>query len=411
MQEQYYQHILSNGIRLLYVPSQIPITYCGFAINAGTRDELDNEQGIAHFVEHMLFKGTTHRRAFHIINRLESVGGQLDAYTTKEETFIYAAVPQKYTSRAMELLNDLVFNSTFPQHELEKERDVILDEIQSYNDSPSELIYDDFEELLYPHDALGRNILGTVDTLEKFNSQDLKNYTNRCHTTDEMVFFITGDLPFNKIIKLAERYFTHPATTRNFKRNLPIIGSSKIVKKPKDTWQTHCLMGTEAFALNDTNRLPFVVLNNILGGPMMSSKLNLSIREHNGLAYNIESGISTYSDTGVFNIYFACDPKFYSKCHRLVCEELKKLCDKGLSDRQIKLAQRQIEGQMLISSQNHENRILGMAKAFLHTNQCKADAYILEKVRAITASQLQEIAQKIFNVDQFIQLIYTASEK
>lgn len=402
---------LSNNIRLLHVYEDVPIALCGYAINAGTRDELDHEQGLAHFVEHMLFKGTTHRRPFHIINRLESVGGQLDAYTTKEETFIYATIPNKYTSRALDLLYDLIHHSTFNQTELEKEREVILDEIQSYNDSPSELIYDEFEELLFPHDALGRNILGTAQCLEGYTAEDLKAFTKRCHTTDQMVLFYIGDMPFKQWVKLVEKQYSGTGaitpTTRSFKRTIPKIGTSAIIKREKDTSQAHCMMGCEALRLEDSDRVGLILLNNILGGPMMSSRLNISIREHHGLSYGIESSITCYSDTGLLNIYFGCDPKHVKRCLSLVNIELAKLRNHPLTPRALALAQKQILGQDLIGNQNIENRILAIAKGFLHTNRFQTKETIRAQVEAVTSEQLQTLSQRFLDPKQFIHLYYT----
>lgn len=402
----YQTHTLSNGIRLLHVPDESPIIYCGFVVNAGTRDEHDDEQGMAHFVEHMLFKGTQHRKSWHIINRLESVGGQVDAYTTKEETFLYATVPSLYVNRAMELLADIMFHSVFPAHEITRELDVVLDEIQSYNDSPSELIYDDFDELIFANSPIGRNILGKAEILETFNSQKLTDFVSRCHTTDNLVFFSLGKTDFSKIIRLAERLFDVPASQRQFVRQAPQNYSPNSIKASKDTFQTHCLLGNRAFQLDHPDRVALVLLNNILGGPNMSSRLNMSIRERNGLAYNVESNLSTYVDTGVWTVYFGCDPKNAKRCLQLIGKELHRLRTQPLEVRQLQTAKLQMEGQMMIANENKENLILAMAKLFLHQNQCWSDEEIHERIMAVSAEKLHTIASDLFKEEHLTQLMF-----
>jgi len=388
------------------MPDASPITYCGFAVNAGTRDENDDEQGMAHFVEHMLFKGTQHRKSWHIINRLESVGGQLDAYTTKEETFLYATVPSLYLNRAMELLADIMFHSVFPEHELVRELDVILDEIQSYNDSPSELIYDEFEELLFADSPIGRNILGKSEILKTFTPERLSAFVSRCHTTDNLVFFSLGNTDFQKIIRWAERLFDVPASQRPFVRQSPSTYLPNCIKASKDTFQTHCLVGNRAYQLVHPDRVALVLLNNILGGPNMSSRLNLSIRERNGLAYNIESNLTSYIDTGVWSIYFGCDPKNAKRCLQLIDKELERLCTQLLEPRQLQTAKSQLEGQLLIANENKENLILAMAKSFLQQNYCLSDQEIHERIVAVTAEKLHDVAADLFQKEALTQLIF-----
>ncbi len=406
LEMRYKTHTLSNGIRLLHVPDVSPITYCGFAINAGTRDENDDEQGMAHFVEHMLFKGTQHRKSWHIINRLESIGGQVDAYTTKEETFLYATVPSLYVNRAMELLSDIMFHSVFPAQEIARELDVVLDEIQSYNDSPSELIYDDFDELIFANSPIGRNILGKADMLETFTSQKLTDFVSRCHTTDNLLFFSLGNSDFSKIIRLAERLFAVPASQRQFVRIAPHNYTPTHIKASKDTFQTHCLVGNRAFHLEHPDRVALVLLNNILGGPNMSSRLNMSIRERNGLAYNIESNLTAYVDTGAWAVYFGCDPKNAKRCLQLIGKELHRLRTQPLEARQLQTAKLQLEGQMMIANENKEGLILAMAKLFLQQNYCWSDEEIHERVMAVSAEKLQAIAADLFNEEYLTQLMF-----
>lgn len=425
----YNIHTLSNGIRVLHLPDIMPISYVGVAIDAGTRDELPDESGMAHFVEHLLFKGTKHRRSWHIINWLESVGGQLDAYTTKEETYIYATVPTEYTERALELLADVVLNSTFPENEIEKERDVVLDEIQSYNDSPSELIYDEFEELLFPHDPIGRNILGTEQSLETFDSERIKAFVNRNYTPDLMVVFAMGNIKFDWLVKKVEKYFTAtkfspklgemvedqrgvqkfltPRSSFLTHRQSPQLYTPVHRTTPRDTYQAHCIIGNRCIPMTSDERLTMLLLNNILGGPNMSSRLNLALRERNGLCYTIESNVTNYTDTGVWNIYFGCDPRNLAKAKRLCMQQLDLLCHTPLNDNQLATAKRQLRGQVLIGNQNKENLILGLSKAYLHGLELKPDSEHFQFIDSLTPSDLQSLAQRIFNPDQLSTLIYT----
>ena len=421
----YNIHTLSNGIRVLHLPDAMPISYVGVAIDAGTRDELPDESGMAHFVEHLLFKGTERRRSWHIINRLESIGGQLDAYTTKEETYIYATVPTEYTDRALELLADVVLNSTFPENEIEKERDVVLDEIQSYNDSPSELIYDEFEELLFPNDPIGRNILGTEQSLETFNSARMQAFVRRNYTPDRMVIFAMGNIKFNWLINRIEKYFNFEQSEKfnsvssvdSVRKNTySVRQNSRLIPQPytpahrttpRDTYQAHCIIGNRAVSMTSPDRLTMLLLNNILGGPNMSSRLNLALRERNGLCYTIESNATNYTDTGVWSIYFGCDPRNLAKAQRLCMQQLDMLCSTPLNDSQLAVAKRQLRGQVLIGNQNKENLILGLSKAYIHGLELKPDSEHFQFIDSLTPSDLQSLAQRIFNPDQLSTLIYT----
>ena len=423
------QFSTANGIRVLHFADTMPISYVGVAIDAGTRDELPNESGMAHFVEHLLFKGTKRRRSWHIINWLESVGGQLDAYTTKEETYIYATVPTEYTERALELLADVVLNSTFPENEIEKERDVVLDEIQSYNDSPSELIYDEFEELLFPHDPIGRNILGTEQSLETFDSERVQQFVHRNYTPDRMVVFAMGNINFDWLVKKIEKYFyitnfspklgemvedqrgmqkfLIPHSSFLTHRQAPQLYTPTHRTTPRDTYQAHCIIGNRCIPMTSDERLTMLLLNNILGGPNMSSRLNLALRERNGLCYTIESNVTNYTDTGVWNIYFGCDPRNLAKAKRLCMQQLDLLYTKPLNDKQLTIAKRQLRGQVLIGNQNKENLILGLSKAYLHGLELKPDSEHFRFIDSLTPSDLQSLAQRIFNPDQLSSLTYT----
>ena len=401
-------HTLSNGIRILHLTDNMPISYVGVAIDAGTRDELPDESGMAHFVEHLLFKGTKHRRSWHIINGLERVGGQLDAYTTKEETYIYTTVPTEYTERAIELLADIILNSTFPENEIEKERDVVLDEIQSYNDSPSELIYDEFEELLFPHDPIGRNILGTEQSLETFTSERMQAFVSRNYTPDRIVVFAMGNIKPDWLLKKVEKHFSVRQIRQVRQvRQLPQKYTPAHRTTPRDTYQAHCIIGNRGIAMNTEERLTMLLLNNILGGPNMSSRLNLALRERNGLCYTIESNVTNYTDTGVWNIYFGCDPRNLAKAKRLCMQQLDLFYTKPLNDKQLATAKRQLRGQVLIGNQNKENLILGLSKAYLHGLELKPDSEHFRFINSLTANDLQQLAQRIFDPKQLSSLTYT----
>lgn len=399
---------LPCGIRVLYHYSKSPISCCGFAIDAGTRDELPEELGMAHFVEHMLFKGTKRRRTSQVIGQLENIGGQLDAYTEKEETFVYSVFPTRYTMRAIDLLSDIIFHSTFPQEELEKERLVILDEIESYEDSPSELIYDDFEGLLYPNHPIGRAILGEANVLETFDSNMMKAFVQRNYTAENLLFFYAGRCSQERIIDYCNRCFDPISIQGNNTtlRTTPTAARGLFKEIERETSQAHCLIGCEALPLNHNDRFTLALLNNILGGPMMSSHLNLAIREKRALAYTVESSTTAYSDTGLWSVYFGCDHNDVKTCMRLVDKELEKMRQTPLSNMLLARAKRQLLGQLLIASQSLENNILSMAKIALHENINPKTIKTEERIREITAADVQTLANRLFNPDNMVKLLY-----
>jgi predicted Zn-dependent peptidase len=401
-------YTLPNGIRLVHKPDDSPVAYCGIAINTGTRDEEDYEQGMAHFVEHMLFKGTQKRKAWHILNRLESVGGEINAYTTKEETFIYSTILKEDFERAMELTADIVFHSSFPQNEMEKEIDIILDEINSYKDNPSELIFDDFEDFLFADYPIGRNILGKAELLQKYTPDDIRKFVSNNYKTTEMVFFSLGNVPFEKIIRWAEKYLgTTPYSSRDKKREIPLMYTPKQINTKKDTHQAHYMIGNRAYNLQEEKeRLGLYLLNNILGGPGMNSILNLALRERNGLVYNVESNFTSYSDTGLWNIYFGCDQKNLKRCEKLVQQELIKIRENKISENQLSKFKKQIIGQIAISAENKESLVLSMGKSYLHYNRFDSIEEVNEQINQITTSELQEIANEIFDDKKLTTLIY-----
>ena len=404
---EYTTYTLPNGLRMIHMPAQSPVAYCGYAVNAGARDEEPQEHGLAHFVEHMIFKGTEHHKANYILNRIESVGGELNAYTTKEETFVYSIFMKEHFLRAFDLLTDLVFYSSFPEIEIEKEKDVILDEISSYEDSPSELIFDDFENLLYKEHALGHNILGEEETLERFSTTTGKSFMNRYYTPGNMVFFSMGDIPFNKIVKWAESLFsTLPAHSSPQKRKVPTLSSASSLTMSKETHQAHVMIGSHAFSMFDEKRIPMFLLNNIIGGPGMNNRLNVSLREHNGLVYSVESNITSYTDTGLFSIYFGTDPKNKEKAIRLVHREIEKLHETKVTDKQLTAAKKQALGQLGVSIDNREGVFLNMGKSFLHYNFFASMEEVFNQINDITAEGILDIAQTVLAPDKLFMLSY-----
>ena len=404
-----YQTVtLPNGIRIIHEQNPINVAYCGYAIDAGTRDEQADEQGMAHFVEHLIFKGTRKRHAWHILNRMENVGGDLNAYTNKEETVIYSAFLKEDFLRAAELLTDIVFNSTFPQNEIEKEVEVIIDEIQSYEDSPAELIFDDFEELIFPDHPLGRNILGKPEQLRNFRSEDALRFVNRYYKPDNLIFFVQGNLDFNRIVRSMEKVTAGIpfSTTENYTRQVPGPYHPRQVVLHKDTHQAHVMIGGRGYNAYDERRTGLYLLNNILGGPGMNSRLNVALREKRGLVYSVESNLTAYTDTGTFCIYFGCDLKDTDRCIELVQKELRNLRKQPLTTSRLNAAKKQIIGQIGVASDNFESNALDMAKSFLHYKQYEAKEKLFQRIESLTASYLQDIANEMFDENYLSTLIY-----
>jgi predicted Zn-dependent peptidase len=403
----YNIHTLPNGLRIIHAPNQSAVTYCGFAIDAGTRDEAEHEQGMAHFVEHLLFKGTKKRHAWHILNRMEHVGGDLNAYTNKEETVVYSAFLTEHFPRAVELLTDIVFHSTFPQHEIDKEVEVIIDEIQSYEDSPSELIFDDFEGLLFPHHPLGRNILGNPKLLRQFKSEDALRFTSRYYCPKNAIFFVQGNVDFKRVIRLLEKATADlTSNAETFSRKRPDIYVPQNQTIHRDTHQAHVMIGSRGYDAHNEKRTALYLLNNILGGPGMNSRLNVSLRERSGLVYNVEANLTSYTDTGVFCIYFGTEHDDVERCIRLVKKELKRLCDKPLSPAQLAAAKKQIIGQIGVARDNAESTALGMAKTFLHYGKMDDPKELFRRIEELTAKELWEVSNEMFADNYLSTLIY-----
>jgi len=405
---EYTTHTLSNGLRMIHMPTASPVAYCGFAVNVGARDEEASEYGLAHFVEHMIFKGTEHHKANYILNRMERVGGELNAYTTKEETFVYSIFMKEHFYRAFELLTDLVFYSSFPEEQIERETDVILDEISSYEDSPSELIFDDFENLLFKGHALGHNILGEERFLEQFTSETGKSFMNRFYTPNNMVFFSMGDIPFMKIVKWAEELLSGTNSDQcHLYRKSPQQDVSAIsLALQKDTHQAHVMIGSLGYSMYDERRLPLFLMNNILGGPGMNNRLNVSLREHYGLVYTVESNITSYVDTGLFSIYFGTDPKNKEKAIKLVHKEIEKFCENKLTERQLAAAKQQALGQLGVSVDNREGLFLNMGKNFLHYDRFDSMDEVFNQIQSITADDVWQIAHEVLLPNKLFQLAY-----
>lgn len=404
---QYNIHTLSNGLRIIHEPSSSKVAYCGFAVDAGTRDEAENEQGMAHFVEHLIFKGTRKRKAWHILNRMENVGGDLNAYTNKEETVIYSAFLTEHFGRALELLADIVFHSTFPQNEIEKETEVIIDEIQSYEDTPSELIFDDFEDMIFRNHPLGRNILGRPDLLKKFRSEDAMAFTSRFYQPSNMVFFVLGDFNFQKIVRQVEKLLVDlPLVTVENQRTIPPLYVPEQLVVHKETHQAHVMIGSRGYNAYDDKRTALYLLNNILGGTGMNSRLNVSLRERRGLVYTVESNLTSYTDTGAFCIYFGTDPEDVDTCLKLTYKELKRMRDVKMTSSQLMAAKKQLIGQIGVASDNNENNALGMAKTFLHYNKYESSESVFRRIEALTAEGLLEVANEMFAEEYLSTLIY-----
>lgn len=405
--EIFHSAILPNGLRIVHLETDSPVSYAGLVVQAGTRDEGEHEFGLAHFVEHMLFKGTARRKSWHILNRMENVGGELNAYTTKEETFVYSIFMEEHFNRALELMSDLVFHSNFPVAEIDKEREVILDELNSYKDDPAELIFDEFENLLFAGHSLGHAILGTEESLRTFDTSSGRSFMERYYRPENLVFFSMGRTPFQRISNLAEKYlcvasngFRHPD------RKKPQTSIPHSLRKKKETHQTHILLGGQSYGLHDAKRVPFYLLNNILGGPGMNSRLNVSLREKQGLVYTVESNVTSYTDTGVFSIYFGTDPRQMEKALSLVHKELKKLREVKLTTTQLAAVKKQMIGQFCVSSDNKEGTFLALGKSFLHYDRYDSLPEVIAQIEQITASDLLEVANEILAPDALSQLIY-----
>ena len=400
---------LSNGLRVIHQPSDSNVVYCGYELNVGTRNEEPGYEGMAHFCEHVSFKGTKRRKSWHISNALESVGGDLNAYTNKEDTVYYAAVLKEHTARAIDLLTDIVFYSTYPQAEIDKEVEVICDEIERYNDSPAELIYDEFENLLFANHALGHNILGTAERVRSFKTADAQRFTQRYYRPENSIFFLYGDVDFKRVVRLLERAtsdFTpskpiiEPALNQPLPPNMP-----DFIEKNHGTHQAHVMVGTRGYDIHDKRRMSLYLLNNLLGGPGMNARLNLSLRERHGLVYTVESSMVSYCDTGVWAIYFGCDPKDVGRCLKLVRKELDRVIQKPLSDTQLRAVKKQIKGQIGVACDNRESFALDFGKSYLHYGWERDLNSLFRHIDEVTAESMQQVAAELMQQERLTTLV------
>lgn len=398
---------LSNGLRIIHRESPSEISHCGIVVNTGSRDEYPAEAGMAHFVEHMLFKGTHRRRAHQIAARMENVGGELNAYTTKEETFYYATFLGEYFPRAVELLADMLFHSEFSPVLIEREREVILDEINSYQDDPAELIWDDFENMLFAGHDLGHYILGEPETLNRFTRDQILSFMERQYQPSQMVFFSSGRTPFHKVKRQLEQHFSvSPSLVEGRERRAPEIVPQPVKQQiEKNTAQSHVMIGFPVFSMHHPQQYALLLMNNILGGGSLNSRLNASLREKYGLVYHVESNVTFYSDTGLFAIYFAGDPQQRERCIRLVRKEVNRILEKELTPFQLNLAKRQWKGQLGIAAEQNENYTLAMAKRYLHTGGYLSLDEMFSRIDAITAEELHVTARELF-AGEHIELSY-----
>lgn len=387
-------HTTSAGLRIVHL--KVPgaeVGYCGVVVRVGSRDEDKSRYGLAHFVEHTIFKGTTKRKAWHIINRMEAVGGELNAYTTKEETVVYSAFPSGNLSRAAELIADLITSSTFPEHELQKEREVVADEIDSYLDTPSEAVFDDFEENIFKNSSLSHNILGNRQSLASFSSEICRDYLARWYVPENMVAFYAGNRSAESVFSTLEKEFAAlSGTLQPVRRQAPAVADTFNIYKVIDSHQCHTIMGAAVGSLTSPDRYTQALFTNILGGPGMNSLLNVSLREKRGLVYNVEASTGLYSDCGALSIYYGCDPHDNDLCRKLVGDTISSVADGFVSSRRLQAAKKQYLGQLVIASENIENRILSIARQYLFTGKLNTLVQITEAINEIGTDDIKEFA-------------------
>ncbi len=407
---------LDNALRVIVLRHSSPVVYCGYEINAGTSLEQEGEEGLAHFCEHVTFKGTRHRSALDIINCLESVGGELNAYTTKTATVYYAALLKEHLGRAVDVLSDMVFGSVYPQKEIDKEVEVICDEIESYHDSPAELIYDDFENLIFQGTPLGHNILGKAERVRQFTTADALRFTRAHYTPQDSVFFAYGDVNFDELVRLlCETLHTSPrgaVTTSETPHQSSYIAlppctyEGQTIIQHRHTHQAHVMLGCRGFSVFHPDRIALYLLNNILGGPGMNARLNLSLRERNALVYTVESTMISYAHTGLWCVYFGCDAHDVERCLELVKAELQRFINTPLTSEELAAAKKQIKGQIGIACDNRENFALDFGKSFLHYGWEKDITKLFHEIDAVTSEQIQGVATHLFRPERLTTLQY-----
>jgi predicted Zn-dependent peptidase len=409
--EGYQYFRLDNGIKLIHRQNSAPVSHLALMVNTGSRDEDLSENGVAHLIEHMIFKGTNKRKAFHVISFLENVGCDLNAYTTKEETCIHGTFLKAYYDRALELFADIAFNSVFPAKELEKEKEVILDEINSYKDSPSEEIFDEYENMLFSGHPIGRNILGTTDTVKSFNRNHILRFIKKKYKTSEIVISSVGNIDFEKLKKHVSRHFGLIPASDNTNHRQPFdFYLPRTQKEERDNYLSHCLIGNIAYQYDHPKKHSLVLLNNVLGGPGLNSRLNLNIREKYGFAYNIDSQYTSYTDTGWFGVYLGTDPESVTKAESLVKKELKKLCNDRLGTLQLARAKQQLIVQLAISIESGLTETLSIARAHLQKDHVDSMEDIIRSIRNIDSSDLLEVANEVFEPRQLSTLIFAGNK-
>ena len=404
---QYNTATLNNGLRIIHLPNNSKIAYCGYQIKAGTRNEKPGDEGLAHFCEHVTFKGTQTHTSTAIINKLESVGGDLNAFTNKEDTVFYSAIPVEHFAKAVDVLSDIVFYSIFPQAEIDKEVEVICDEIESYNDSPAELIYDEFENLVFKGHPLGHNILGSADRVRGFATADAMRFTQQYYRPDNAIFFVYGNIDFKRLVKTLEK-LTPKQQQESVVDEALVVANGKLPELTilnHDTHQAHVMIGNRAYSATHPLRIPLYLLNNMLGGPGMNARLNVILRERRGLVYSVESSMVCYGDTGLWAVYFGCDPHDVNRCVRLVKGEFKRLMEKPLPEKTLAAAKKQIKGQLAVACDNNENFAIDFGKSFLHFGDEKDIEKLYQKIDAVTAEQIQQVAKEIFDKDSLATLV------
>lgn len=402
----------SSGLRVVYRHTDTPVCYCGFMFDCGTRHEAGPTQyGMAHFIEHILFKGTQKRDSWHINNRMESVGGELNAFTTKEDTTFYSAFLYHDYNRAIELLCDLVCHPTAPEKELIKEQEVVIDEIMSYRDTPAELIYDEFENNLFANNPLGHNILGSEETVRNFHSDECLSFIRHHYTTSRTIFFFQGNIPLDRIVRTLEKWYEpRPdficTETDDKYASLNVIPTDKELGNTEASHnQAHVILGAPAYHIGHPNSAALALLNNILGGPGMNSKLNLALREQRGLVYTVESNINNYTDAGYFSIYFGCDHEDVSKCLKLCHTQLDHFRNIEMTPTQLAAAQRQLRGQLGISQANLENNAISLAKNMLRLGRVESLDETCARIDAVTPSLVQQVAYEVFDKSRLLTTI------
>ncbi len=405
---EYELHTLPNGIRVAHQQiTHSKVVHCGFILDIGSRDERSEQHGLAHFWEHMAFKGTKKRRAYHIINRLEAVGGELNAYTTKEKICFYASLLDRHFETALELLTDITFDSIFPEKQIERERNVILEEMAMYYDSPEDAIQDDFDQVIFGEHPLGKNILGSRDSIRTFHRADFQQFLSEHMNTEKLVFCCVGNLPMKQVVKLTEKYLSNIPALHGPGYRLPFktyVPQQKTVQRPLT--QAQCAIGRTAFPVQDQRSLPFFMLTNLLGGPGMNSRLNLALREKHGLVYSADAEYQSYTDTGFFAIYFGTEPAQLSRAIGYVMKELRTLREKPLGRLQLHRLKEQLMGQMAMSSENNQSLMLAIGRSLLEERELESLDTIYAKINAVEASDLQDIAQEMFREEELSTLAY-----